>query len=84
MPTLAPSRKKIITGNAVRQARYAKRMRAEGKKNLTLWVTPEKEDTLRNVLAGLRNGPPVPEGLRQSPVDHGGKTRMTLPGKEKR
>ena len=36
-----------MSANAVRQARYAEKMRAEGKKKLTLWVTPEEEQFIR-------------------------------------
>ena len=42
-----------MTANAVRQARYAERMRAKGKKKLSLWVTPEEERKIRAVSAGI-------------------------------
>ena len=45
-----PSKKKeeaSMTGNRVRQARFAERMRAEGKKKLTLWVRKEEEQFIR-------------------------------------
>ena len=44
-----PSKKKEekMTGNRVRQARFAEKMRAEGKKKLTLWVTKEEEQFIR-------------------------------------
>ena len=44
-----PAKKKEekMTGNRVRQARFADRMRAEGKKKLTLWVTKEDEQFIR-------------------------------------
>ena len=44
---LSESRTRNITANAVRQARFAERMRAEGKKKLTLWVTKEEEQFIR-------------------------------------
>nr|EDZ38335.1 MAG: Conserved hypothetical protein [Leptospirillum sp. Group II '5-way CG'] len=54
MPTLSESRPKIMTGNAIRQARYAEKMRSWGRKKLTLWVTPEEEKLLRDFLATVR------------------------------
>ena len=41
---------KMMTGNRVRQARFAERMRAEGKKKLTLWVRKEEEQFIRAFL----------------------------------
>ncbi|EAY57151.1 MAG: hypothetical protein UBAL2_80490431 [Leptospirillum rubarum] len=38
-----------MTANAVRQARYAEKMRAKGLKKLTLWVTPEQEREIRSL-----------------------------------
>ena len=52
-PDLETQRKKKeekMTGNRVRQARFAEKMRAEGKKKLTLWVTPEDEHFIRAFL----------------------------------
>lgn len=53
MPTLSKSKNKIMSANAVRVARYGERMRAEGKKKLSLCVTPEEERKIRAVLAGI-------------------------------
>jgi hypothetical protein len=39
-----------MTGNRVRQARFAEKMRAKGKKKLTLWVTKEDEQFIRAFL----------------------------------
>ena len=39
-----------MTANARRQARHAAKMRAQGKKKLSLWVTPEEERLIRNLL----------------------------------
>ena len=39
-----------MTGNAIRQARYAEKMRAQGKKKLTLWVTLEEERKIKALL----------------------------------
>ncbi len=39
-----------MSANAVRIARHAAKMRSQGKKKLSLWVTPEEEKLLRNVL----------------------------------
>lgn len=50
MPTLANEEKKIMSGNAVRLARFSEKMRAFGKKKLTLWVTPEQEREIRSLL----------------------------------
>ena len=36
-----------MSGNAIRQARYAEKMRAQGLKKLTLWVTKEEEQFIR-------------------------------------
>lgn len=54
MPTLPKTGKKNISANAVRQARYAEKMRARGRKKLTLWVTPEEEQLLRAGMTDLR------------------------------
>ena len=54
MKDVSESWTKNMTANARRQARYAERMRAEGKKKLTLWVTPEEERKIRAILAGIR------------------------------
>ena len=54
MPTLPNTGKKIISANALRQARYAEKMRARGRKKLTLWVTPEEEQFLRAGMTDLR------------------------------
>ena len=47
MKVLSEGGTKIITANAVRKARFAERMRAEGKKKLSLWVTKEEEQFIR-------------------------------------
>jgi hypothetical protein len=36
-----------MSANAIRQARYAEKMRTKGLKKLTLWVTPEEEQFIR-------------------------------------
>jgi len=36
-----------MSANAVRVARYAEKIRAQGKKKLSLWVTPEEEQFIR-------------------------------------
>ena len=36
-----------MSGNAIRVARYAEKMRSMGKKKLSLWVTPEEEQFIR-------------------------------------
>ena len=36
-----------MSANAVRVARHAAKMRAQGKKKLSLWVTPEEEQFIR-------------------------------------
>ncbi len=53
MPTLPNRQRKIMTGNgdAIRQARYAEKMRSQGKKKLTLWVTPEQEREIRSLFS---------------------------------
>ncbi|MCL4485040.1 MAG: hypothetical protein M1537_01670 [Nitrospirae bacterium] len=38
-------------GDAIRQARYAEKMRSQGKKKLTLWVTPEQEREIRSLFS---------------------------------
>ena len=53
---LSESRTRNITANAVRQARFAERMRAEGKKKLTLWVTKEEEQFIRAGVLGPQRG----------------------------
>ncbi|MDA8150832.1 MAG: hypothetical protein ACYCXP_08435 [Leptospirillum sp.] len=50
MPTLPKTEKKNISGNAVRQARYAEKMRSQGRKKLTVWVTPEEERKIKGLL----------------------------------
>lgn len=40
---ISEDRTKNMTANAIRQARYAGKMRAKGMKKLTLWVTPERD-----------------------------------------
>ncbi len=50
MKYLSEARTKIMTGNAIRQARYAEKMRAQGKKKLTLWVTLEEERKIKALL----------------------------------
>ena len=47
MQSLSAKKDKTMSANAVRQARYAEKMRAEGKKKLSLWVTPEEEQFIR-------------------------------------
>ena len=47
MQSLSAKKDKTKSANAVRQARYAEKMRAEGKKKLSLWVTPEQEQFIR-------------------------------------
>ncbi len=47
MPTLPKTGKQIMSANAVRVARHAANMRAQGKKKLSLWVTPEEEQFIR-------------------------------------
>jgi len=47
MSTLPNTGKKNISANAIRQGRYAAKMRAQGKKKLSLWVTPEEEQFIR-------------------------------------
>ena len=49
MPILLKTGKKIMSANAVRLARHAK-MRSQGKKKLSLWVTPEEEQFIRAFL----------------------------------
>ena len=44
---ISEDRTKNMTANAIRQARYAGKMRANGMKKLTLWVTPEEEQFIR-------------------------------------
>ena len=39
-----------MSANAVRVARHAAKMRAQGKKKLSLWVTPEEERIIRTFL----------------------------------
>ena len=56
MFNLSKFRKKIISANAIRQARYSEKMRTKGMKKLTVWVTKEEEEHLRHALKGLRNG----------------------------
>jgi hypothetical protein len=51
MPTLPKTGNKNISANAVRQARYAAKMRAQGKKKLTVWVTTEEEREIRSLLS---------------------------------
>jgi len=41
-------------GDAVRQARYREKMRSQGKKKLTLWVTPEEEQFIRAFILNSR------------------------------
>lgn len=36
-----------MSRNAIRLARFAEKMRAQGKKKLSLWVTPEEEQFIR-------------------------------------
>ncbi|MHB1287363.1 MAG: hypothetical protein ACYCYP_12590 [Leptospirales bacterium] len=36
-----------MSGNAVRMARHAEKMRSQGKKKLTIWVTPGEEQFIR-------------------------------------
>ena len=47
MPSLPKTGKKIMSANAVRIARHAAKMRSQGKKKLSLWVTPEEEQFIR-------------------------------------
>ena len=47
---ISEDRTKNMTANAIRQARYAGKMRAKGMKKLTLWVTPEEEWLVRACL----------------------------------
>ncbi|MEC4683035.1 MAG: hypothetical protein VST70_05075 [Nitrospirota bacterium] len=47
MKSLSAKKGKTMSGNAIRQARYAEKMRAMGLKKLTLWVTPEEEQFIR-------------------------------------
>lgn len=47
MQFLSAKEDKTMSANAVRQARYAERMREKGMKRLTLWVTPEQEQFIR-------------------------------------
>ena len=39
-----------MSANAVRIARHAAKMRSQGKKKLSLWVTPEEEKFIRAVI----------------------------------
>ncbi len=50
MPILLKTGKKIMSGNAVCLARHAAKMRSQGKKKLSLWVTPEEEQFIRAFL----------------------------------
>ena len=51
MKDLSEGRTEKMTGNAVRQARYAEKMRAKGLKKLTMWVTSEQELAIRSWLS---------------------------------
>jgi len=54
MSTLPKTKNEIISANALRQARYAEKMRAQGRKKLTLWVLPEEEQFIRALILGPR------------------------------
>lgn len=54
--SVSKDKSKIITANAIRQARYAEKMRTRGMRKLTVWVKKEEEEHLRAVLNNLRNG----------------------------
>ncbi len=47
MKSLSAMKSESMSANAVRQARYAERMREKGMKRITLWVTPEEEQFIR-------------------------------------
>ncbi|MDA8149844.1 MAG: hypothetical protein M0041_01705 [Nitrospiraceae bacterium] len=47
MPILPKTGKRNMSANAVRVARHAAKMRSQGKKKLSLWVTPEEEQFIR-------------------------------------
>jgi hypothetical protein len=51
---LSHQKKEIISANAKRQARYAEKMRARGRKKLSLWVTSEEEQFIRAFILKYR------------------------------
>ena len=58
METLAKKKHKIISGNAIRQARFSEKMRTMGMKKLTLWVSGEEEEAIRKLLTERKNSEP--------------------------
>ena len=50
MKSLSTTKSKAMSANALRQARYAEKMREKGMKRLTLWVTPEQEREIHSLL----------------------------------
>jgi hypothetical protein len=61
----------MSTNNKERQAAFKQRMRLAGKKQITIWVTPEEEQLVRGLLN--KEGSPRPvedpaeEGKRPAP-----------------
>ncbi len=58
-----------MSANAVRVARHAAKMRAQGKKKLSLWVTPDEERIIRTFLLNPQGFDP--SSWRTDPgIDH--------------
>lgn len=51
-----------VSGNAFRQRKLKDRRRAKGLKRLELWVTPEEEKAIRDLL----QEPDTPVGIREA------------------
>ena len=59
MKTLSKPGKRVMSGNAVRVARFAEKMRDRGMRKITLWVSMEKESAIRTLLSERRDPPPM-------------------------
>jgi hypothetical protein len=58
----------VTKNNRERQAEFKRRMRDAGKKQITVWVTPAQEETIRTLLNQEEAGMKAPAATQNPPV----------------